>query len=310
MSFSTKSADKFRTVLERSPFSIQDALVKVQHVRRGNNIVFGRTLDGDNVSHLIYVGKVLETGKGRSFLGADVWLDTTFPHVIYITGTRGSGKSFDLGVLVEGISELSVPSPIQNDVTPITSIIVDTQSQFWTLGYEPRESIPANRRQLEELRKWNLPPNSLAKTQVYVPPGTLKWLGTEKVLQIRPRDIRAEEWAALLGQEVYSPQGHILGVTVEALSGRNFEIDDMIAYISDDTNWPDVADSSRNAVKYKLDDYRRTNLFSSSGLRVKDLLQRHTCSILSLRELRNEDKSLITAVIARSLFDIFGKTPQ
>ena len=307
MSFSTRSAEKFRTVIEKSPFAVEDALVKVQHVRRGNNVVFGRTLTGENVSHLIYVGKVLETAKGRSFLGADVWLDTTFPHVVYVTGTRGSGKSFDLGVLVEGISELSKPSPIQNDVKPITSIIIDTQSQFWTLGYEPRENIPANKKQLDDLRKWNLPPNSLANTQVFVPPGTSKWLGTEKTLQLRPRDIRVEEWAALLGQEVYSPQGHILSVTVEALSNRDFEIDDMISFVSNDSNWPDVADTSRNAIRYKLDDYRRTNLFSSTGIEVKDLLRAQTCNILSLRELRNEDKSLITALVARSLFDILGK---
>lgn len=307
MSFSTKSADGFGKVLEKSPYAVEDALVKFQYVQRGSNVVFGRTLKGDDVSNLIYIGKILETTKGRSYLGSDAWLDTTFPHVIYITGTRGSGKSFDLGVLVEGISQLSEPSPIQNDVKPITSIIVDTQSQFWTLGYAPREAIPANKSQLEELKRWNLKPNSLGKTRVYAPEGTTKFLGTEVTLQLRPRDVRAEEWAALLGQEVYSPQGHILSVTLEALSGQDFEIGDMIDYISDDANWRNIADASRNAIAYKLDDYRRTNLFSANGLKVSDLLEEGTCNILSLRELRNEDKSLITAVIARSLFDILGK---
>lgn len=307
MSFSTKSAERFGKVLEKSPYAVEDALVKIQQVQRGNNIVFGRTLKGEDVSNLIYIGKILETTKGRSFLGSDAWLDTTFPHVIYITGTRGSGKSFDLGVLVEGISQLSEPSAIQNEVKPITSIIIDTQSQFWTLGYKPREAIPANKAQLEELNRWNLPPNSLANARIFTPVGTTKFLDTEETLQLRPRDVRAEEWAALLGQEVYSPQGHILSVTLEALNGQDFEIEDMIDHIADDANWPNIADASRNAITYKLDDYRRTNLFSKDGLKVSDLLQEGTCNILSLRELRNEDKSLITAVIARSLFDILGK---
>lgn len=307
MSFSASSAERFGKVLEKNPYAVEDALVKIQHVQRGNNIVFGRTLCGDDVSNLIYIGKILETTKGRSFLGSDAWLDTTFPHVIYITGTRGSGKSFDLGVLVEGISQLSEASPIQNEVKPITSIIVDTQSQFWTLGYKPREAIPANKAQLEELKRWNLKPNSLAKARIFAPEGTTKFLGNEETLQLRPRDVRAEEWAALLGQEVYSPQGHILSVTLEALDGQDFEIGDMIGFIANDANWTNIADASRNAITYKLDDYRRTNLFSASGLRVSDLLEEGTCNILSLRELRNEDKSLITAVIARSLFDILGK---
>lgn len=307
MSFSTKSAERFGTVIDKSSYLIEDPLVKLQYVSKGKNVIFGRTLKGEDYNSLLYVGKILESTKGKSYLGANAWLDTTFPHVIYITGTRGSGKSFDLGVLVEGISKLTKPSPIQNSVKPITSIIIDTQSQFWTLGYAPREAIEANKIQLEELERWNLEPNSLQGAKIFAPPGSTVFLGTEKTLQIRPKDVRAEEWCALLGQEVYSPQGHIITTTLDTLGNGDFEIGDMLDYIEDDTNWPTVAESSRNAISYKLDDYRRTNLFSANGLHIKDFLEDGTCNILSLRELRNEDKSLITAVIARNLFDILGK---
>ena len=307
MSFSPKSADRFGKIIETSPYMVEDALVKIQHVAKGNNIIFGRTIKNDKFNNLLYIGKIFETTKGRSYLGYDAWLDTTFPHVIYITGTRGSGKSFDLGVLVEGISKLSSPSPIQNYVKPLTSIIIDTQSQFWTLGYAPREAIPANKAQLEELNKWNISPNSLAQSRVYVPPKTTNFFGTGQVLQLRPKDVKAEEWCALLGQEVYSPQGHIIATTLEALAGQDYEIVDMLRYIANDKKWPRIAETSRNAISYKLGDYQRTGLFSASGLKIKDLLEEGSCNILSLRELRNEDKSLITSVIARNLFDILGK---
>ena len=307
MSFSAKLADHFGTVLDRTPYAVEDAVVKLQYVSRGQNVVFGRSLRPGEYRNLIYIGKILESAKGRSYLGADAWLDTTFPHVIYITGTRGSGKSFDLGVIVEGISRLTTPSPLQNGVTPITSIIVDTQSQFWTLGYPPRASIPENCEQIEELERWNLAPNSLAESKVYVPPGAPRFLGNETTLRIRPRDVTAEEWCAFLDQEVYSPQGHIIAKTLEALGDTDYEIMDILRYIADDSHWPTVAESSRNAISYKLDDYRRTDLFSAAGLRVRDLLEAGTCNVLALRELRNEDKSLITAVIARNLFAILGK---
>lgn len=307
MSFSNKSSERFGAAIDRSPYAVEDALVKVQYVSKGQNVVFGRTLKGANYSNLLYIGKIQETTKGKSYLGADAWLDTTFPHVIYITGTRGSGKSFDLGVLVEGISRLSIASPIQNDVNPITSIIVDTQSQFWTLGYAPRETIPANKVQLEELTRWNLVPNSLSNVRVFTPPGTTQFLGSERKLQVRPKDVKAEEWCALIDQEVYSAQGHIVATTLESLGDNDFEVSDMLAYIADDSNWPTVAESSRNAISYKLDDYRRTNLFSAKGIRVSEFLEEGACNILSLRDLRNVDKSLVTAVIARNLFDILGK---
>ena len=307
MSFSAKSGDHFGAVFDRTPYAVDDALVKVQYVSKGRNVVFGRALRDGDYSNLVYIGKILESAKGRSHLGADAWLDTTFPHVIYITGTRGSGKSFDLGVIVEGISRLCTPSSLQNQVTPITSIIVDTQSQFWTLGFPPRASIPENQEQLEELQRWNLAPNSLAVSNVYVPPGAPTFLGTETTLRIRPRDVTAEEWCAFLDQEVYSPQGHIISKTLDAMGATDFEITDVLNYIATDAHWPTVAESSRNAISYKLDDYRRTGLFSADGLRVKDLLRTGTCSVLALRELRNEDKSLITSVIARHLFAILGK---
>ena len=269
MSFSAKSADHFGTVLDRTPYAVEDAVVKLQYVSRGQNVVFGRSLRPGDYRNLIYIGKILESAKGRSYLGADAWLDTTFPHVIYITGTRGSGKSFDLGVIVEGISRLTTPSPLQNGVTPITSIIIDTQSQFWTLGYPPRASLPENREQLQELERWNIAPNSLAESKVYVPPGAPRFLGSETTLQIRPRDVTAEEWCAFLDQEVYSPQGHIIAKTLEALGDTDYEITDILQYIADDSYWPTVAESSRNAISYKLDDYRRTGLFSAAGLRVR-----------------------------------------
>lgn len=307
MSFSTKPGERFGTVIDKSPYAVEDPLVKIQYVSKGQNVVFGRTLKDHQYADLLYVGKILETTKGRSYLGANAWLDTTFPHVIYITGTRGSGKSFDLGVLVEGISRLASPSLIQNAVRPITSIVIDTQSQFWTLGFAPRAAIPANKAQLDELKRWNLAPNYLSAVKIFAPPGTTTFLGTETTLQIRPKDVRAEEWCALLGQEVYSAQGHIISATLEALGDTDYELSDILQYIGDDSNWPTIAEASRNAITYKLDDYRRTNLFSANGLQVRDFLEDGGCNILSLRELRNEDKSLITAVIARNLFDILGR---
>lgn len=307
MSFSNKLADNFAKVIEKSPFAVQDQLVKVQHVQKGNNIVFGRTVKPDRYENLIYIGKILESASGKSYLGADAWMDITFPHVVYITGTRGSGKSFDLGVILEGISQLEKPSPIQNEVQPITSILIDTQSQFWTLRFAPNPVVAANKQQLEELARWNLQPSNLSAAKFFVPPGSTKFLGDEIELTVRPQDVTHAEWCALLGQEVYSPQGHILSRTLEAVGTTSFSVADMIDYIRDDANWNGVADSSRNAILYKLDDYARTKLFSPTGLSAKDFLVPGTCNVLMLRDLRNEDKSLITAIIARQLFTIMGE---
>ena len=307
MSFSSKLSESFARVIDKSPFTVMDQVVKIQHISTGNNVVFGRTIKAGNVDNLIYIGKILESAAGKSYLGCDAWLDVTFPHVVYITGTRGSGKSFDLGVILEGISELSSPSAVQNGVTPITSILIDTQSQFWTLRFEPKSSVEANKSQLDELKRWNIPPNALSNTRVYIAPGSQKFLGDEVELRLRPKDVTHAEWCALLGQDVYGPQGHILAKTLEALDGSEYSIGDILSFIADDNNWMQVAESSRNAISYKLEDYQRTGLFDVNGITVKDLLVPGLCNILMLRELRNEDKSLVTAIIARQLFTIMGE---
>ncbi|MEJ2788353.1 MULTISPECIES: DUF87 domain-containing protein [unclassified Pseudoxanthomonas] len=308
MSFSKSLTEVFGRIFDTSPFTIEDPIVKVEYVSRGSNIVVGRSLKEEDYSELFFLGKVSEQcSAGKSYLNSDVYLDTTFPHVIYITGTRGSGKSFDLGVIIEGISPLANPSSIQNEVTPITSIVIDTQSQFWTLGYEPNGDIPENAVQLEQLKKWNLKPNRLANLKIFVPPGTEKFLGVEQEITIRPRDVLPEEWCSLFGQDLYGPQGHIISTSIEALQDKNFGIDDLIAHIETDANWPNTSQSSRSALLYKLEDYRRTRLFDQNGVGIEQLLTKEHCHLLMLRDLRNEDKALVTAIIARQLFSVMGK---
>jgi len=306
MSIAQNPSEKFATVFDKSPYQSSEPIVKIQHIPKGNNVVFGRTLKNNDHRNLVYIGKVLENTPGKNYLSADAWLDVTFPHVIYITGTRGSGKSFDLGVLLEGVSELSQRSPIQNDVDPIASILIDTQSQFWTLKYQPNPKVPENKQQLNDLKKWNIKENSLARCQILIPHGTKPITGDETVFHLRPSQVLHEEWCSLIGEDVYGPQGHVLAQTVDALDQQNFSIQDMLNYIRTPGNWPNVADSSRNAVFYKLESYERTGLFSKNGLEVKTLLKPGQCSVLMLRDLRNEDKSLVTGLIARQLFTIMG----
>lgn len=306
MSFKQSAADRFAKVLERSDYSTNDKIVKINHVARGNNVVIGRMKASDDQKNLIYVGKVLENTTGTNLLGADLWLDISFPHVIYITGTRGSGKSFDLGVLVEGISSLAEKSTVQEQLEPITSFVIDTQSQFWTLGYQPNAQVPANASQLTELKQWNIAPNALSDVVLYVPTGAEKTTGTERDFALSPDQVSHEEWCALVGQEVYSPQGHLLGETLEILKS-DFSVDDMVSHIENDRNWRNGMDTSRQAVAYKLGDLRKTNLFQRGGLRIRDLLVPGRCNVFMLRDLRDIDKSLVTSIIARQLFTVMGQ---
>ncbi|ELL4312296.1 ATP-binding protein [Pseudomonas aeruginosa] len=307
MAFSNKLADGFGKVIEQSQYMALDPIVKSNFVSKGRNLIFGRSGNAEP-RDLLYLGKVLETATGTSFLGADAYLDTGFPHVIYITGTRGSGKSMDLGVLLEGLNPLAAASPVALDVTPVSTFLIDTQSQFWTLRYAPQGNEGA--RQLDQLTAWNLKPLALARTKVFVPPGAISFMGDEIPLKIRPRDVLHEEWCGLLGQDVYSPQGHLLSEVLGKLEGRDFEVEDMLRLLREGSFSTTVAEVSRNTVIYRLTDYSATGLFGADGLSVEDMLVAGQCNIFMLRDLRDEDKALVTALLARQLFTIMGRYHQ
>jgi uncharacterized protein len=308
MAFSTKLADSFGRVIEKSPYLALEPIVKSNYAAKGRNIIFGRTDESENSNNLLYLGKVLETASGSNMLDADAWLDTLFPHVIYITGTRGSGKSVDLGILIEGLAKLTVPSPIQRSVDPIATFLIDTQSQFWTLRYAPRGVEGAE--QERQLARWQLKSAGLADAVIFVPPGTAKFLGDEIELRLRPRDVLHEEWCSLLGQDVYSPQGHLLAQVIEKLGQTDYSIDEMLKLLQDGRFSSNVADSSRSVLIYRLGDYARTGLFHPNGVKIEDLIVGGRCNIFMLRDLRDDDKALVTAILARQLFTIMGKHHQ
>jgi len=297
----------FRSPFDSSPYTVVDPVVKSSFSARTNSLILGCSKPQASSSDLAYIGKVFESSPSTNMLGADVWLDLSFPHVIYITGTRGSGKSFDLGVLVEGISELTAKSPVQRDVSPIASILIDTQNQFWTLKYPPNPDIPENMEQIDALDRWGLEPNALSNVSLWVPYGTEKLLGDETYFSIRPRDVELDDWCLLLGLEVYGPQGHIIRSALTRLAGSDFDIAELIEDIRQDSNWSGIADSSRNALIYKLQDYSDSKLFSKSGLAFEEIVSPGRCNVFMLRELRDVDKSLVTAIIARLVFRRMGE---
>lgn len=307
MAFTTKVSEAFGRVIESSAYTISDPVVKCKYIQKGSNLIIGRANSDMSPSQLIFIGKVLESCQSNNMLAADVWLDVSFPHVMYISGTRGSGKSFDLGVLIEGISNLSTSSPIQQQVDPITSILIDTQNQFWTLKYQPNPNIPEHKQQLDELNEWKIRANQLNDIELFTPKGYTKLIGDETEFSIRPRDVDFSEWCALLGQEIYSPQGHVLRSSLTRLENKNFSIGDLLSDISRDSNWDGIADSTRNAVRYKLEDYQNSGLFDPNGLQIIDLLKKGRCNVFMLRELSDGDKSLVTAIIAKSLFRSMGE---
>jgi hypothetical protein len=58
---------------------------------------------------------------------------------------------------------------------------------------------------------------------------------------------------------------------------------------------------------YRYKDYESSGLFNAQGNSIEDLVTPGYCHLIMLRELRNEDKGLLTSILARQLFSVMGK---
>ena len=123
------SQPKLRTTATPSQLNVDNSTASV---------LIGRRPDAKRAAYG-YIGKVNEICGGSSVLDFSVWLDLEYPHVIGVFGSRGSGKSFDLGVVSECVSgSLGVT---EGEPPEASILILDVQNQFWTLGLEPDASF-------------------------------------------------------------------------------------------------------------------------------------------------------------------------
>ena len=96
----------------------------------------------------IYIGKIAE----EDYMSKDLWLDLESAHVVYVMGSRRSGKSYTLGTIAEGLAsnDLSTGN-VQNGV-----LILDTLNLYWTSENEVRGDAAEN------ASKWGLDPESVS----------------------------------------------------------------------------------------------------------------------------------------------------
>ena len=78
----------------------------------------------------IFLGKHYVTMEREKSLANPILLDVARPHVILVSGKRGSGKSYTLGVMAEGL--LNLEKGIKEN---ISCIIFDTLGIYWTMKY-------------------------------------------------------------------------------------------------------------------------------------------------------------------------------
>jgi uncharacterized protein len=159
----------------------------------------------------IFLGKhYVKMGRSTS-LSNNVFIDVTRAHVFFIVGKRGSGKSYTIGVIAEGISDL--PPEIKNN---IAVVLLDTMGIYWTMKYP-------NQKDKELLKQWDLKSKSL-DVKIYTPSGFFrefraKGIPTDFPFSISPSELDASDWCMSFGVSENSPVGVLIERIIYGLKG-------------------------------------------------------------------------------------------
>jgi len=222
-------------------------------------------------------------------LANSVMLDLARPHVILVSGKRGQGKSYTLGVIAEEI--LFLPRRLREK---LSVVIFDTMGIYWTMRYP-------NARQEKQIKDWGLTPQSMP-VRVLVPEGWVKkyeesGIKPDGVLAIHPSDLSIDDWLQTFDINLFSP----LGILFERVLRKKPEsLEEMSQLAEADKK---AEPSIKDALINRLDAAKAWGVFSDQGTKIKDLLVPSTINTLDLSLLGQNVKSLLIGLISKKIFE-------
>jgi uncharacterized protein len=264
---------------------------------------------------VILLGKLSESGPQRNLL-----LDITGEQVVAVLGKRGTGKSYTLGVLLEGLSAGAGDTAIARLSTPRAALVLDILDIFWTsqIPLSPNGS-PEVTKQYDVMRAWGLKAQNL-DVDVWIPAGFEKPdIDPPNVnsLYLRPCDLHLDDWGALFGFDIYGePRGMLIADIIAHVERdgfnktdgsfvapkSNFNFSDLLVCLDEDANIrANYNVETIRSVRQRLASYAALPLFSGPATALNVLLQPFRSSVLMLARVSDALKKVLVAVLLRRI---------
>ncbi|TFF86538.1 MAG: DUF853 family protein [Promethearchaeota archaeon] len=259
---------------------------------------------------LLYLGKICEKPQeSLGHFGRDVFMDCVKPHVVFICGHRGSGKSYTMGVVAEELAKAQVG---------IGTIIVDPMGIYWSMKFPNWTE-----KELEVLKKWNIKPQSFRdNVKVFVPLGfynSCSEATRDEAFSLLPSELTADDWCYTFNIDRFSPRGILIekainlvrdgyidefGIPVPRL-GDFFTIADIIDCIQESRELTSKSKGfnirTRRAVISRLQIARDWGIFSNTGTKLSEISVPNQISIIDVSFLDEDLRSLIIGILARKI---------
>jgi hypothetical protein len=268
----------------------------------------------------VYIGQVAEFGGTRR-----VYFDASKEFVSLIIGKRGSGKSYCLGSLLEGLCTVKPESSISRISTRRGILLLDPMGNFWTTLFPVNADGPVRvREQWQLFEGWGLAPEEV-NVVVWIPAGFKRATDHPSIREFRVdvAELDAADWADILNTNLMrEPQGILLAETIDAIreegwtdgTGRrraprtDYSIVDIIDFL--EARRADVAagnttDHALQTCRALLRDFRgfaRLPLFADGATPLTDIIHEGQLSILMLPARVGHDlRRVLTRLLIRRI---------
>ncbi len=264
-------------------------------------IILGRTkeeIEKFGKEGAVFIGKqYVKMGRTTS-LANEVFLDVTKSHVVFVVGKRGSGKSYSLAVIAEGIADL--PKEIKEN---LGVVILDTMGIYWTMKY-------ANQKDIDLLDEWNLKGKPL-DVQIFTPVGYYekykeKGIPTDYPFSVMPSELDAADWCTIFKIKLTDSIGVLIERVISRMkeTKRNFSIDDIIKEIQRDEK---TTGDIKNAAENRFVNTKTWGVFSREGTPLKDIVKPGQISVLDVSAYvtipgARGVRALVIGLVAQKLF--------
>ena len=265
------------------------------------DIVIGRNKedrDKYGTKGSILLGKqYVKMGEVTS-LSNPVHLDVTKSHVIFVCGKRGSGKSYTMGVISEGMANL--PSEISDN---IAVVMLDTMGIYWTMKYP-------NKQDKDLLDQWGLKPEAL-NIQIYTPKGYFKKFQEEGIptdfpFSVKPSELSPSDWCLTFGVDLNSELGVFIEKLISNLEDKSsdFDVDDIINMARNDK---DTEKHIIDAAVNRFINAKSWGLFDKKGTPLKDLVKGGQVTVLDVSAYAITPgaegiRALVIGLVSKKLF--------
>lgn len=247
----------------------------------------------------IFLGKqYIQMGQTTS-LSNPLYLDIAGSHVVFIVGKRGSGKSYTMGAIAEGLADL--PLEVRQN---LSIVLLDTMGIYWTMKYP-------NFQDAELLKEWGFESKPL-DVKIYTPSGFYNMFKEEGIptdfpFSIRPLDVGPEDWCMSFELNINSPEGVLLAKIIQDLNNKKeaYDLDEILALIKEDQESDDLI---KNILINQFEKVRSWGIFSKEGTPLKELVAPGQITVLDVSPYATiasgwAIKALAVGLISKNLFN-------